>query len=405
MDVTGIGRRLAYWRVRRGMTQERFGAAMGKSRRWVQDIEGGHRQTDPRLSVVELAAEVLGVRLETLLSDQAMRSDKECVDEAELGGIRRTLRRHDVITGAFSESQPVDMGALRRSLAYGWTAFQASDYSPLGRVLSPLLIDATRAAAHSAGDAQQGSYALLALTYQLTVATATKFGDTSLAWHAADRAVIAAQRSGDPVAIVGAARHLCDAMFHQGDCDDAVDFATATAARHEGDLVSGQGISVLGMLYLKAAVAASHADRRDAAERLIDEAATAAARLGMDGNALWTAFGPTNVEIHRVSALVRLHDGVDAVAAAARIEPSGLGALPRERRALHLVDVARALKQAGRPADAVARLLDAEREAPEEVHCRPRAKQLIERLRDAGVGSASWESRLRGLARRCGLPA
>jgi transcriptional regulator with XRE-family HTH domain len=386
------------------MTQAEFGALMGKSRRWVQDIELGHRQTDPRLSVLERAAEVLQVRLETLLSDQEMRSDAECVDAAELDEIRATLHRHDVLTGAFAESEPVDLDALRRNVAYGWMAFQASDYSPLGRVLPPLLVNANRAAVQASGDAQRSAYALLALVYQLTAATATKFGDDSLAWHAADRAVMAAERSGDAVAIAGAARHLCDAMFHRGNCREAVDFATATADRHERVLVrNSQGLSMLGMLYLKASMAAAHAEYRTTVPGLLDEAEMAAERLGVDGNALWTAFGPANVHIHRVSALVRMRGGAEAVTAAAEVEQPALCALPRERRALHLVDVARGLMQAGRRAEAVTQLLDAEREAPEEVHCRPRTRRLVEELRLLGVGAA--EGRLRGLAGRCGLPA
>lgn len=404
MDTSGIGRRIAYWRGRRRMTQAEFGALMGKSRRWVQDFELGHRQSDPRLSVLERAAEVLDVRLETLLSDRAMRSDSECVDAAELAELRMTLHRHDVLTGSFAESDPVDMDALRRNVAYGWTAFQASDYSPLGRVLPPLLISANRAAVQTTGDAQRSAYTLLALGYQLTVATATKFGDEALTWHAADRAVMAAERSGDVVAIAGAARHLCDAMFHRGNCREAVDFATATATRHERGLVrSSQGLSVLGMLYLKASMAASHAEYRSTVPGLLDEAENAAERLGVDGNALWTAFGPTNVRIHRVSALVRMRDGAEAVSAAGEIRSAALRALPRERRALHLVDVARALAQAGRREQAVTRLLHAEQEAPEEVRCRPRTRRLVEDLRLLGVGAA--EGRLRSLAGRCGLPA
>jgi transcriptional regulator with XRE-family HTH domain len=404
MDTSGIGRRIAYWRGRRRMTQAEFGALMGMSRRWVQDIEGGHRQSDPRLSVLERAAEVLRVGLETLLSDHAMRAESECVDAAELAEIRATLHRHDVLTGTFPESEPVDMEALRRNVAYGWMAFQASDYSPLGRVLPPLLVDVNRAAAQSSGDAQRTAYALLALVYQLTAATATKFGDEALAWHAADRAVMAAERSGDAVAIAGAARHLCDAMFHRGNSREAVEFATATAARHERDLVrSSQGLSVLGMLYLKASMAAAHAEERSTVPGLLVEAEHAAERLGADGNALWTAFGPTNVRIHRVSALVRMNDGAGAVTAAAQIEQETLNTLPRERRALHLVDVARGLAQAGRREEAVSQLLEAEREAPEEVRCRPRTRRLVEELSLLGVGAA--ESRLRGLAGRCGLPA
>jgi len=47
-------------------------------------------------------------------------------------------------------------------------------------------------------------------------------------------------------------------------------------------------------------------------------------------------------------------------------------------------------------------LLDAEREAPEEVRCRPRTRELVKDLRLLGVGAA--EGRLRSLAGRCGLP-
>lgn len=405
MDISGIGPRIAYWRGRRRMTQAEFGALMGKSRRWVQDVEGGHRQTDPRLSVLERAAEVLQVRLETLLSDRKMRSDSECVDVTELAEIRATLPRHDVLTGAFAQSEPVHMDELRRNVAYGWMAFQAADYSPLGRVLPSLLVEVNRAAVQARGDAQRSAYVLLALAYQLTVAVATKFGDDFLAWHAADRAVMAAERSEEAVAIAGAARHLCDAMFHRGDSREAVNFATATAARHENTLVrSSQGLSVLGMLYLKASMAAAHAEQGRVVSEMLELAESTADRLGVDGNALWTAFGPTNVRIHRVSALVRMNEGADAVGVAVQIEQTGLSALPRERRTLHLVDVARGLTQAGQREEAVAKLLEAERQAPEELHCRPRTRRVVEELRLLGdVGSA--EGRLRGLADRCGLPA
>ncbi|MFE0374761.1 hypothetical protein ACFW1M_04055 [Streptomyces inhibens] len=207
------------------------------------------------------------------------------------------------------------------------------------------------------------------------------------------------------VAIAGAARHICDAMFHRGNGRAAVDFATATAGRLESDLVArgSQGLSVLGMLYLKASVAAAHIEARGEVPDLLGAAGASARRLGVDGNALWTAFGPTNVQIHRVSALARMNDGVEAVVAAEQIDGRARDALPRERRAHHLVDVARSLSQAGRREESVAKLLEAEREASEEVHCRPRTKRLVDDLRLLGVGSA--ESRLRALAERCGLPA
>jgi transcriptional regulator with XRE-family HTH domain len=57
MDTSGIGRRIAHWRDRRGYTQTDFGQLMGQTKRWVQDLEGGKRQQDPRLSVLVRAAD------------------------------------------------------------------------------------------------------------------------------------------------------------------------------------------------------------------------------------------------------------------------------------------------------------------------------------------------------------
>jgi transcriptional regulator with XRE-family HTH domain len=296
MDASRIGRRIAYWRERRRMTQADFGALLGKSRRWVQDLEGGQRQSDPRLSVLEGAARILCVRLEDLLSETASGPDLEYIDAAELTTIRDTLNRHDIITGTCDDAalEPVSVEALRRNVDYGWTAFQASRFASLGRFVPDLIIDANRAAARHEGDAQLASYQLLSMSLQLVEALATKFGDTPLAFTAADRAVAAAERSEDPVIMAAAARHLADAMTHYGQTRSAAAFAIAAATRLQPDLTTrgADGLSVLGMLYLKAAMATAAAEDTRAASGMLDQAAEHASHLGVDANAMWTAFGP-----------------------------------------------------------------------------------------------------------------
>lgn len=405
MDTKGIGRRIAYWRERRRMTQSDFGALLGQSRRWVQALEGGQRQSDPRLSVLEGAARVLSVRLEELLSDDPVGAAGECVDAAELAAIRSTLQRHDVITGTCDETavEPVPVEVLRRNVEYGWTAFQASHFASLGRVVPGLLVDANRAAARHEGDARLASFRLLSMSLQLVEAVAIKFGDTGLAFTAADRSVAAAERSQDPVTMAAAARHLADAMTHHGQPRAAMEFAVAAAGRLEEDL-SGRGpdgLSVLGMLYLKAAMASATLDDHDSVPRLLDQSDHHARQLGEDGNAMWTAYGPTNVAVHRVAAHVRLCEGVEAIAAAEGIPAGRRDALPRERRAHHLVDLARGYTQAGHRERAVDTLLEAEATSAEEVRCRPGSHQLVEDLGRLGAGRA--DSRLQALADRCGL--
>lgn len=167
------------------------------------------------------------------------------------------------------------------------------------------------------------------------------------------------------------------------------------------------------MLYLKAAIAQATAatltDRRaPVAARtvpdLLDQAGEHAARLppDADGNALFTAFSSTNVALYRLATHVKLYEGAAGAAVAQAITADDRAALPRERRAHLLTDLAHAYTQAGQREKAVDTLLDAEREAPEEVLGRPRTHQLVQDLRLLGVGSG--EGRLRALAERCGLP-
>ncbi|GCD32382.1 transcriptional regulator [Streptomyces chrestomyceticus JCM 4735] len=211
--------------------------------------------------------------------------------------------------------------------------------------------------------------------------------------------------------------HLSVAMTHHGQAPAATAFAVAAAGRLASGLAAAgpDGLAVLGTLYLKAAMAQAGAARcapdiraATAVPVHLDQADDYAAELGDDDGApapfgarRWTSFGATNVGLYRVAASVQLSEGEDAVTVAAEIRAAARTALPRERRAHHLVDLARAYQQVGRRETAVDTLLEAEREAKEEVLCRPRAKQLVDDLRILGVDGA--ERRLQALATRCGL--
>ncbi|MEU7162615.1 helix-turn-helix domain-containing protein [Streptomyces chrestomyceticus] len=411
MNSIQFGRRVHYWRTRRRIARAEFARLMGKSLRWVEELEGGRRQADPQWSVIQLAALRLSITPERLMAEAI---DAECVRESQIDAVRAALQRHDVITGSCDDcfADPVPVPALYRQLTYARTGFQAGHFAQLGSEIPALLVDATRAAQHHRGDGRLAAYEVLSLALELTEAAAIKWGDTELGVIAGHRAVTAAEQSQNPVIMASAARHLGDAMTNHGQAAAAAEFVLAAARRLEPDLLrSGpDGYSVLGMLYLKAAMAAaaSEADNRHPARYArrvpdyLDEAGEHAARLGGDDNRLWTSFGPTNVSLYRVAAHVHLSEGADAVAVAADIPGDAVENLPRERRAHLLTDRAIGETQAGLRARAVETLLEADDLAPEEVRCRPRTKAHVEDLRLLGVGSA--EGRLRLLADRCGLP-
>ncbi len=130
----------------------------------------------------------------------------------------------------------------------------------------------------------------------------------------------------------------------------------------------------LGTLFLTGAVAAARADDRPSATAFLAEAADCAGRLGRDANSMWTAFGPTNVAIHRMTAAMELGDVQIAVDLAPRIDAS---ALPTERRVRHAIETARAYTARNRRGDALGVLLDAEQLAPEQIRHHAISRQLV----------------------------
>lgn len=404
MDTSGIGRRIAYWRDRRGFTQTDFGQLMGQTKRWVQSLEGGQRQQDPRLSVLVRAAEVLRVPLEQLLTDTTP------TPHGGSGPPPEALSVIDALYAPASEDETPTLAVLRRRLGYCCDAFQACHYATLAREL-PALIDGVGRAAHAAPAGQQGeAQALLSRVYQLVTSYLHKYGAATAiqAALAADRALAAAEKSGDPVQIGAAARRVAKSLVYQQRPQAAVQFAT-TAARRLADGLAERGplgLSTLGMLYLSAALAASSEERTTArvhtAGGYVDEAADVAARQGADLNEDWTMFGPTNVGLHRVDMLLRFEDGWSALEAADELEPGALAGMTRERQAGHRVAMARASLLTRRKDAAAAALLDAERLAPEEVRGTPSTVNLV---KDVVGATANPSSSLRALAERCGLRA
>jgi hypothetical protein len=120
--------------------------------------------------------------------------------------------------------------------------------------------------------------------------------------------------------------------------------------------------------------------------------------LGSDRNEHWTSFGPTEVQLHRISSAWRLGDSGTAIEHARKIR-SGTIKLP-ERQARYWVDVARAFHQWGKPAACYAALRAAETAAPEETRAQPKVRALAVGLLAAPTSPAM--SGLREFAARTG---
>jgi hypothetical protein len=133
-------------------------------------------------------------------------------------------------------------------------------------------------------------------------------------------------------------------------------------------------LSVYGTLFLAGSIAAARANDAVTTRAFLAIADDAAGRLGRDANYLWTAFGPTNVAIHRVATATELGDIQVAVDLGRRVDTSRM---PLERRVRHSLEVARALSAWDRTDEALETVLKAERAAPEQVRYHVLSRQLV----------------------------
>jgi len=244
MDDGELGRRIAYWRDRRGMTQQLFADRVGRSKSWVEKVEAGTRSAD-RLSVIEIICEVLRVDLPALIGWELLRDTEQCQDNAEVEAIRTALERYDGLAAnpADSPGEPPALQLLRRQIDYLWRAFEAADYKVVGRTLPVVLRDSQRA---HAAYREISSAEVLAEAYQITASTARKLGEFDLAWVAADRGMPIAEEAGNRLLIATGAFRVANALLAMGRVSAAYDLNASLADRFEPALRTPADLSCTG---------------------------------------------------------------------------------------------------------------------------------------------------------------
>jgi hypothetical protein len=213
------------------------------------------------------------------------------------------LAGHPDGTGLEQPGPPADVAALPAAVSDARRQYQACRYSELIKDL-PRLLARLHAACQSLDDeAASRAFGLSADAYHVAAGLLLKLDDPGLAYLAADRSMRAASASEDPVTAGASARIITHALMHGGHLAAAISTASSHAARLDGVVSchTPESLSVYGSLLLRGAIAAAQHGNRGTALELLGEADDAARRLGADGNLRWTAFGPTNVSLHRVN--------------------------------------------------------------------------------------------------------
>ncbi|MFI1195383.1 helix-turn-helix domain-containing protein [Micromonospora sp. NPDC020750] len=369
-----IGRRVAQWRARRGLTQQMLADRLGKSKSWVDKVERGVRALD-RFTVIRDIAEVLWVDASVLVGGDARPAASKGAGDG-VDGVRAALARYDVLGLWPCDRLILPAVELGRRVEHAWLTYEHADYPQLVRMLPDLLGDAQRAHAADTGAEAAG---LLVRVYRTMASVLVKLGEAELAWLAADRAMAVA--GGDPLLAAVAAVPLGQALRASGRGRLAM-AATIAAAHRVAPAVPYEGpppgLALCGSLLVEAALAAAACGDARSAGELIDQAAETAERVEDARDHQGAVFGPTVVELARVAVAVELGDGGEAVTRHEKVTSrGGWGRLPVEHRAAHLVDAARAYLHVGDLLRAGRALVDADRTAPAEVRCRPLARTVI----------------------------
>jgi tetratricopeptide (TPR) repeat protein len=317
--------------------------------------------------------------------------------------VSRALTSYNAWEPAASVDRSVpEVDTLSASVARATRDYQACRYAVVLDALPALLQTVQSACRMVSGDALSRVRVLAADAYQITCDVMLKLGDVALATLAADRSVEAASRSEDPVALAASASRVVRLLLRGGHFSRAKEIAVSAAQRLSAEVVAGAddaALSVYGGLVLRGAAAAAKAERRQEAMQLLDEASETAARLGRDGNARWTAFGPTNVTQHRVHVAMLLGDAGAAVDLARRIDVTRIE--QAERKAGLFIDTAAAYAQWGKYEQTYHALVAAEQVAPEEVRSHREVSRLVGDL--VTRGSRDVRSRGREFAQLVGV--
>lgn len=398
--VRGIGMNIAAHRRAAKVTQQELASRIGKSVQWVSAVEQGRRHAE-RLTDLLRIAQAVRCQIEDLISRPLdNHSLRQRPSGDAVAAVGEAIMRAAVPT---SLPQATESNIGKR-VAEAWKIWHSSPFAHtiLGDLLPSLIIDAT-AIRHGAGDRRTVAQNL-AGAYQIARQWLHHLPDAGLAWIAADRAMNAAREADDPHLIAMGAWALSAFYRRAGQQDEATRLCLAAADEVKACInqtdPNSKLIADYGMLHLAASISAAQSDEDGRAWALheVAEQATRATEKYCDP---WTAFCPTNVDIHRLAISAELGRSDNVVQYSSRLKFDGIPSV--ERRAAALINMARGFVRQGEDEPAILRLIDAEKHSYEEVRDSTVVRELLRELifRDR----ARVRTLVHDLARRSGLIA
>jgi transcriptional regulator with XRE-family HTH domain len=383
--VLTIGQRIRYWRERRGMSRETLAGLIGRSPSWLKQAEKDERPADS-LSILLRIADVLQIRdLAKLTGNQSLPVRMFAgPGHPALPAVRAAINSSPLLV-PHGQVQPLSV--LRARLDSAWrTRHTSPDHrTALGRLLPDLIRDSQLAANMYDGAPRRHANAILAEVYGLTQMFVAYQPAQDLLWRVADRALLAAQESEDPLALACAVWFLAQAHRDTGDYDAAREIneqGMFTIQPHLDNDPTVDLRAMWGALAFELSYTASRLGDTAEAWRHWSEAQRVAERLPADYYQPWTSFSRVIMRAHAVTVAVELHQGGESARQAANAESVPIPSKPRRSR--HLIEVARAY-QLQRDFDAMLGTLQlAQQTAPETIKYNGYARRMAFELVDSG---------------------
>lgn len=391
------GARLRMFRDAAGKSRPQLAALMGCSPESVKAIETGRRELT--LTMAVRAARVLRIKdLSALYGPDISYAVAERPTHEAIPEVSRALLMRRVVDG-----EPQAPTYLRAAIDSAWQMWHTSSKqrTETGKILPRLIMDARRAATMHDGEDRRDAHRVLAETYHLAQAWLAWHGDRELVFMSTDRAYLAAQQADDPVVMARAAWYyaaLVRAIGHHEDALEEVD----TAIPLVGDRVEQDRESAAVYIDLEMCAALTLARVGDeSAWARWEKGRSAAERLLPEGYAHpRTRIGRVLVDVYAVMLAVALGRGDEARRYAAKIDPASIPST--ERRARHLLELARGYRLAGEEIGAAHLLGQAVDASTETVMYSPPARQLTREL--LRIVPVSVREDVERVASRIGVP-
>jgi transcriptional regulator with XRE-family HTH domain len=376
---------LRFARRAKGETQRQTGDACGYSQSEISRIENGRTgihdiRTLGRLARhFDIPPELLGLAT----GDDGVESlrRRDFLRDAAIGMAGAMLAR-DRLGAPGLTPPPVPHKLLIERIQRAHAAYQLGYYEAVSKQIPGVIADTTRALGDT--DDEQSRRRLLEAqgwAFVLAAKLASKFELAPTARVAAERAVTAASYASSPVLQGAATSQLAGAFAESGEIAHSEEVAVIGADHLAIPGSNDPAVtSVRGALLLTAAMSTSAGGNLAATEQYLRSAEQLAAQLGKDGNLGWTGFGPTNVATHALAAAGRLDRPDVALRIADRIDVDRFPAGLVGRRCQVHLDAAQAHFRQRQHAEAVDRLLRAERIGPQVLRSNRRARRLIDDL-------------------------